>query len=399
VIDPRETGKEGFADDCVLPPSPSARPQIGHARRPAPFKTPIEGIFELLKTYGWSDRLQREFEPHAAQGLVAGRVIAQHRGLLTLMTAEGEVRAEIAGRLGREGEPADWPAAGDWVAASPPTAGSRAVIRHVLPRGATFTRRSPEGRVQVIAANVDLALLTLSMEAAPNLRRLERYLTVAWAGGAQPMVLLTKADLCAEAAQAIEAVNRIAGGAPVIRLSVVSGEGLEAVRQAMAPGVTAVMVGASGAGKSTLANTLLGQARMAVGEVRGDDARGRHTTSHRELILLPGGGLLLDTPGMRELSLDDVGEGLHVAFDDVDALAARCRFKDCTHGAEPGCAVAAALASGELDDGRWRSFQKLTRESAHQAAREDPLLRERSRRRWITIHKANRARYKDRDRE
>jgi len=353
----------------------------------------------LLNTYGWSERLQHEFAPHAAQGLVAGRVVAQHRGQWRLVTAAGEMRAEISGRLAREAEPGGYPAAGDWVAAAPAASDGPALIEHVLARRTAFTRRSPEGQLQVVAANIDVAFLVASLELGLNLRRLERYLTQAWASGAAPVALLTKADLCADVEGQLEQARRISAGAPVIALSTISGAGLDAVRSHLAPGMTAVMVGASGAGKSTLANALLGEARMAVGAVRGDDARGRHTTSHRELILLPGGGLLLDTPGMRELALDDATEGLSQAFDDVEALAANCRFSDCSHSNEPGCAVRAAIGAGELDETRWRNFQKLGRELHHLARREDPILREKTRKQWAAIHKANRARYKSRERE
>ncbi len=178
-----------------------------------------------------------------------------------------------------------------------------------------------------------------------------------------------------------------------------SGEGLAVVRERLEPGQTAVLIGASGAGKSTLVNALLGEARMAVSEVRGDDRRGRHTTTRRELFLLPDGGLIMDTPGLRSLELDDAGEGLSAAFDDIEALAERCRFRDCSHQAEPGCAVREARESGALDEGRWRSFVKLGKEIAHQAAQENPLLRQETRRKWVTIHKAARARYKARGRE
>lgn len=353
----------------------------------------------MLETYGWSERLQRDFASHAAQGLEPGRVVAQHRGQWRLVTDAGETRAEISGRLARDAGPGGYPVTGDWVAASPSPADGPALIEHVLPRRTAFTRRSPEGVVQVVAANADIAFLVAPLEADLNLRRLERYLTQAWASGAAPIVLLTKADLITDLDAAVERAERVAAGAPVIALSAVSGVGLDEVRGHLAPGMTAVMVGASGAGKSTLANVLLGEARMATGEVRADDGRGRHTTSHRELILLPGGALLLDTPGMRELALNDAEEGVAAAFDDIEALAAMCKFSDCGHGNEPGCAVRTALEAGDLDEGRWRSFQKLTRELNHLARREDPVLREQNRRHWIAIHKANRARYKFRERE
>jgi ribosome biogenesis GTPase len=351
----------------------------------------------LLEDYGWSEWLQRQFAPFAAQQLMPGRVTAQHRDRLDLITEAGEISAEIAGRLAFEARAGVLPCVGDWVAAQPPQAGGPALVRAVLERRTAFTRRGPLGELQVVAANADLAFVVLSLEGPPALRRLERYLAAAWASGAAPLVVLTKADLDPDPAGSAAAVRR--AGAPAIVVSAATGEGLPAVREALAPGVTAVMVGASGAGKSTLANALLGETRLAVGEVRADDKRGRHTTTRRELILLPGGGLLLDTPGMRELTLDDAGEGLASAFDDIEALAAGCRFSDCAHEGEPGCAVRAALEAGALDAGRWRSFQKLRREVAHQAAQEDPLLREARRKRWIAIHKAGRARYRARERD
>jgi ribosome biogenesis GTPase len=353
----------------------------------------------LLETYGWSDELQRDFAPHAAAALIPGRVVAQHRGAYSLIIAAGEVRAEISGRLARDALPGGYPAVGDWVAAEAPGGDGPAIIQHVLPRRTAFARKAigRAGQAQVVAANVDVAFLVASLNADLNPRRLERYLAAAWQSGAAPVVLLTKADVCPNPAELAAGVET--GGAPVHVLSSLTGEGLEAVRTYLTPGRTAVMVGSSGAGKSTLANVLLGSARMAVGEIREDDARGRHTTSHRELILLPGGGLLLDTPGMRELALIDAEEGVAATFDDIEVLAAACRFSDCGHGGEPGCAVRAALEAGDLDEGRWRSFQKLNRELDHLARREDPVLREQNRKHWIQIHKANRARYKFRERE
>jgi ribosome biogenesis GTPase len=332
-----------------------------------------------------------------AQGLVPGRVTAQDRGRLILITDAGETPAEIAGRLAFDAGPGELPCVGDFVAAQPPVNGGPAIVRAVLPRRGAFTRRSPEGEVQVVAANVDVAFVTLAIEVEPNLRRLERYLTAAWASGATPCVLLTKADLSGDAAGAATAVRRIAAGAEVIVLSALTGDGVAQVGARIEPGATAVLIGASGAGKSTLANALLGAARLAVSEVRADDRRGRHTTTRRELFLLPQGGLIMDTPGLRALALDDAGEGLSAAFDDIDALAERCHFRDCAHGAEPGCAVREARESGALEEGRWLSFVKLRKEVAHQARQEDPLLREQTRRKWVAIHKANRARYKARE--
>jgi ribosome biogenesis GTPase len=348
----------------------------------------------LLEDYGWGPARQLEFTHLSAPGLVAGRVVVQHRGRYLLATAAGEATAALAGSLVRDAGPGGFPAAGDWVAAVPAPGDGPALIRHVLVRRSAFTRRSPEGRIQVVAANIELAFVVAPLSPELNLRRLERYLAQAWASGAQPIVLLTKVDLDSDPAEALALARRSAPGTELVAVSAVTGEGLEAARAFLAPGRTAVLVGPSGAGKSTLVNALAGGARMTVGEVRADDGRGRHTTTHRELILLPGGGLLLDTPGMRELALDDADEGVEAAFDDIAELATRCRFRNCQHDGEPGCAVRAALEAGELDEGRWRSFAKLVREAAHQARLEDPLLREASRRRWITLHKAARARMK-----
>jgi len=347
----------------------------------------------LLDTYGWSDALRRDFAPHAANGLIAGRVILQQRGLYGLATQLGELRAEISGKLARDAEAGGYPAAGDWVAAQPGGSGDLAIIHHVLPRRTAFTRKAAGsgGGMQVVAANVDVAFITAALNGDLNPRRLERYLASAWQSGATPVVVLTKADLVADVEAAVAAVEAVAVGAPVLAISSLTGEGLEAVRGYLAPGRTAVMVGSSGVGKSTLLNALLGVERMATQAIREDDGRGRHTTSHRELILLPGGGLLLDTPGMRELGLWDSDEGVAATFEDVEALAARCRFSDCGHTNEPGCAVRAALETGALDDGRWQGYRKLQRELAFTDAKEDPALRAARRRQWVAITKAQRS--------
>lgn len=354
----------------------------------------------MLEAFGWSDALQRDFAPHADAGLVPGRVMLQHRGQYGLATGTGELRARISGRLAREAPPGGYPAAGDWVAVNADDAGG-ATIHHVLPRRTAFVRKASGsgGGVQVVAANVDVAFLTASLNADLNPRRLERYLAAAWQSGAAPVVLLTKADLCEDVPGAVAGVEAFAAGAPVHALSSLTGEGLDAVARYLGPGRTAVMVGSSGAGKSTLANALLGTEHMATQAIREADARGRHTTSHRELILLPGGGLLLDTPGMRELGLWDSDEGLAATFEDIEALAAGCRFADCGHSNEPGCAVRAALEAGELDQERWRSFQKLRRELAFLESKEDPSLRAAKRREWVQITKSQRAQHKQRGRD
>jgi len=347
----------------------------------------------LLETYGWSDALEHVFAPHAADGLIAGRVVLQQRGLYGLATDLGELRAEISGKLARDAEAGGYPTAGDWVALAAGEPGELAIIHHVLPRRTAFTRKAAGsgGGLQVVAANVDVAFITASLNGDLNPRRLERYLAAAWQSGAAPVVVLTKADLCPDVAAAVAAVEAVAVGAPVLAISSLTGEGLDAVRGYLAAGRTAVMVGSSGVGKSTLLNALLGAERMVTQAIREDDGRGRHTTSHRELIALPGGGLLLDTPGMRELGLWDSDEGVAAAFEDIEALAAACKFGDCGHTNEPGCAVRAALESGALDDGRWQGYRKLQRELAFVDAKEDPALRAARRRQWVAITKAQRS--------
>jgi ribosome biogenesis GTPase len=243
----------------------------------------------------------------------------------------------------------------------------------------------------VVAANIDVAFLVTAMNGDLNARRLERYLASAWQSGARPVVVLTKADLCANAEDAVVEAEALAVGVPVIAVSSVTGEGLGAVRDQLKTGETAVLVGSSGVGKSTLVNALHGHDVMTTGAIREDDARGRHTTTHRELILLPGGAMVLDTPGMRELGLLDADEGVGATFEDIEALAANCRFSDCGHTNEPGCAVREARDSGVLDEARWNSFRKLIRELSFAERKEDRAAREAERKRWIAIAKAQRA--------
>ncbi len=349
----------------------------------------------MLTSYGWSDKLQHDFEPYAAEGLVPARVTVQQRGSWRLVTADGEIEGRISGRFANTAVDGGYPVTGDWVAAE--LKGGAAIIEHVLPRSTAFTRRAAGTArdMQVVAANVDTALLAASLNADLNLRRLERYLATAYESGADPVILLTKADVCGDPEPLIAEVRAIAGGAQVIVMSVRTGQGLAELSALLAPGKTAVLLGSSGVGKSTLVNALAGVEKMATKEVREDDARGRHTTTHRELILLPSGALILDTPGMRELALWDAEEGVAAAFAEttaeVERLAEGCKFRDCAHEKEPGCAVRAALADGTLDAERWQSFQKLQRELAHEVRKEDPVARQAQRKVWIGRHKAARA--------
>ncbi len=347
----------------------------------------------MIEHYGWSDALSLAFAPHAAQGLSAGRVTVQHRGLYVVATDFGDLNAQLSGRLMSEAEAGGYPAVGDWVALAPRPREGGATIHALLPRRTAFLRKAAHSvqDVQVVAANVDLAFLVTSMNADFNPRRLERYLAAAWQSGARPVVVLTKADLCEAAETVVAEAQAAAVGAPVLAVSAVTGDGMAALAAHLKPGETCVVVGSSGVGKSTLVNALAGEARMDTGAIRQDDSRGRHTTTHRELVLLPGGALILDTPGMREFGLLDVGEGLDAAFEDIEALARDCRFRDCSHANEPGCAVQEALRTGVLDEARWKSFRKLRRELAFLEAKDDHLARQANRKHWIAVNKANRA--------
>jgi ribosome biogenesis GTPase len=356
----------------------------------------------LLDRYGWSDALQQAFALHSAQGLAPARAIVQQRGHYLLATPHGEATARLSGRFTHEAADGDYPVAGDWVAAAIRPEEASATIHGLLPRRTAFVRKAVGGGTsQVVAANVDVAFLVTSLNADLNPRRIERYLATAWNSGASPVIVLTKADLCPgherDARQA--RIEAVASGAPVLAVSALTGEGLDRLRDSFAPGRTAALLGSSGAGKSSLLNALAGAPLMATRAIREHDRRGRHTTTHRELVLLPDGRLVLDTPGMRELGLWEADAGVAAAFAEIEALARRCRFGDCAHEAEPGCAVQAALADGSLDRGRWRSWVKLQRELAHEARKDDPSERAALRRVWVQRTRRNRARRRQQDEE
>lgn len=353
----------------------------------------------MIEEFGWSEQLQRQFAPFAARGLQPARVTVQQRGLFTLAAPDGELHGRIAGKLAHDAAPGALPVAGDWVAIAARPAEGSATIHAVLARRTAFVRRAADTvqSAQVVAANVDVAFLVAALNGDFNPRRLERYLAAARESGAQPVALLSKADLADDVEGALAAARAICGDAPALAVSAQTGEGMEALAAWLAPGLTFALLGSSGAGKSTLVNALAGRELMATGAVREDNSRGRHTTTYRELVRLPGGALVLDTPGMREFGLLDAGAGIASTFEDIEVLAARCRFRDCRHGDEPGCAVRAALEAGELDPGRWRGFDKLRRETAHFDRRDDPVAREAERRRWIAINKAQRARRNTRE--
>lgn len=343
-----------------------------------------------LSHLGWTPERQRQLDALGDPALVPARVAVEHRGAYGVVGAEAEA-AQLAGRFHHDG--GDWPAVGDWVALQP--AGALGIIQHVLPRQTLLTRRRPGlSQAQVVAANVDVVFVVTSPGADLSPRRLERYLAAVWASGARPVVVVNKADLATDLAGIDQAVRAVAAGATCLATSAATGSGLERLRAEIPAGGTVVLVGSSGVGKSTLLNRLLGDQRQATRDVRLADDKGRHTTTRRELLALPGGAWAIDTPGMREFGLWEAASGIDEAFEEIAALAERCRFRDCTHQDEPGCAVAEALAQGRLDPGRMASFEKLRREEAFQQRQSDPHLQDRTKRRWKAIHKGLRARQK-----
>jgi ribosome biogenesis GTPase / thiamine phosphate phosphatase len=338
----------------------------------------MSGLAEL----GWTPELDLSFAAHLAAGRLPARVLVEHQRSYTIRTAEGEGTAAVSGRYRFDSHrPEDFPAVGDWVAIDAGPEGGVAVIHALLPRRSAFTRLVAGKRAdgQVVAANVDVILIAMGLDGDFNLRRLERYLAVGWSSGAVPVVVLTKADRCADVDGHVLAATAVAPGVPVLAISALTGLGMEALSGHLGPGRTAAVLGSSGVGKSTLVNALLGSEVLATAEVRSDD-RGRHTTTHRQLVLLPGGACIVDTPGMRELGLMDGGEGLGEAFSDIDDIASGCRFSDCQHDREPGCAVAAAIDDGRLDPGRFSAWRKLEREAAKTEARRTAGSRKEARR-------------------
>ena len=306
--------------------------------------------------------------------LVTGRITLQEKGMYRIFTSTGEQNALVSGKFQFDAQSvSDYPAVGDYVLVSradPDTA----IIHHVLPRKSLFLRKAAgtSQTEQVVAANIDTVFLCMSLNNDFNLRRLERYLAAAWESKADPVVLLTKADLCEDVVRKQAGAESIAMGVTVLTASAADADGYQQLMPYITVGKTVAFVGSSGVGKSTLINRLLGEDRLATDGLRNDD-KGRHTTTHRELLVLPNGAMVIDTPGMRELGMWDAASGVEQTFADMEALAARCRFRNCSHTSEPGCAIRDALQRGELDSRRWQSYQKLKNENAYTADSESYL--------------------------
>lgn len=342
----------------------------------------------VLQTLGWNEHFANLFAPYAEKGYSVGRITLEHKRIYRLLSEHGELLGEVTGKLryeatGRE----DYPAVGDWVVITARPEEKKASIHAVLPRKSKFSRKAAGDSVeeQIVAANVDTVFLVNALNNDFNIRRMERYLILAWESGANPVIVLSKADLCDDLEQRIADVESVAIGVPVHVVSAERGEGLEQLAPYLGCGQTVALMGSSGVGKSTLINKLSGAEQQKVNKVREGDDRGRHTTTHRELFQLPDGALMIDTPGMRELQLWEADEGFRGAFDDIEQLAETCRFNDCQHGREPGCAVRAAIEDGSLEKARFDSYLKLQRELAHLARKEDARLAAAEKDKWKKI--------------
>jgi ribosome biogenesis GTPase len=395
-----DAGQPGGARGTVYHRVASFEPRIRRKDPvPAPQNHPADPT--ALLSLGYTERWQALFQEHAKASHSPGRVIRTDRGAVLVATDAGSVPAEPSPRLRRAaGGPEDLPATGDWVALDPAPVHDIALVEAVLPRASAFLRGDASGRtqVQVLAANVDTVFVVHPAESEPNLRRVERELALSWDSGAVPVVVLSKADLYPRAESAREAVETVALGVDVHLTSAVSGLGIAALRTYTQGHRTVALIGPSGVGKSSIVNALLGAERQDTRAVRVTDGKGRHTTVARELIPLPTGGVLIDTPGLRALALTDASEGIAAAFPDIETLAPHCRFRDCTHRGEPGCAVRSAVERGALPPERLASYHKLMEESAWMASRTDARLRSERNRSARALHREIRRFYKQRGR-
>ncbi|MEU5042449.1 ribosome small subunit-dependent GTPase A [Streptomyces griseorubiginosus] len=339
-------------------------------------------VFTALAPYGWDEAWADAFAPYEPEGLIPGRVVRVDRGQCDIVTADGTLRADTA--FVTPHDPMRVLCTGDWAVVEP--GGNPRYVRTYLPRRTAFVRSTSSKRSegQILAANVDHAVVAVSLAVELDLGRIERFLALAWESGAQPLVVLTKADLVPDPvtlSHLVQDVEMTAPGVPVLTVSALDGEGLD-VLVASVSGGTTVLLGQSGAGKSTLANVLVGEDVMQVHATRDVDGKGRHTTTTRNLLALPGGGVLIDTPGLRGVGLWDAETGVGQVFSEIEELAERCRFHDCAHEAEPGCAVLAAIDSGELSERRLESYRKLIRENQRIVAKTDARLRSEIRKEW-----------------
>ncbi len=317
-----------------------------------------------LEQLGWNERFEQEFIPYKNQHFSVGRITLEHKRLYRIVYTEGELLAEVSGKFRFEAhEREHFPAVGDWVVMTPRPAEGKATIHAVLPRFSKFSRKTAGARTeeQIVATNVNTVFLVNALNNDFNVRRLERYLMMSWESGATPVIILSKADLCTDIETKRAKVEAIAYGVPIHVVSTKTNEGLESLYQYVTSGQTIALLGSSGAGKSTLSNFLAKSEKQVVQEVRAGDDRGKHTTTHRELMILPRGGLIIDTPGMRELQLWESEQSSDQVFQDIQQLEQQCRFRNCTHTTEPHCAVNTSLETGELLQERFDRFKSYKR--------------------------------------
>jgi ribosome biogenesis GTPase len=341
---------------------------------------------QALYKYGF----QPFFEQQHKDGYEVGRVALEHKHMYRIYCEAGELLGELSGKSRYEAhEREDYPAVGDWVWITKQPGEQRVVIHGVLKRKSKFSRKAAGTGIeeQIVATNIDRVFIVMALNRDFNIRRLERYLLLAYESGASPEIVLTKMDLCDDVAARQSEVETVAFGVQIYTVNSLADDGVESILHTLVPGETIALLGSSGAGKSTLLNSLYGEERQKTAAAREGDDRGKHTTTHRELVVLPSGALIIDTPGMRELQLWEGSESMNVAFQDVDELAASCRFADCGHNQEPGCAIRQALSTGELDSERWTSFLKLQKELAYIERKADAGAARVEKDRWKKIHK------------